>query len=346
MKILVIQKKKIGDVLISSIILEALKKKFPNSELHYLVNLNTIAVVENNPFIDKIVKFDYFANKKLTTLFKFLLQIKRSKYDMVIDAYGTPKSVLITLFSGSKETITYKKPYSKLFIKHTFERKSKSYYDTSTAIEHRMMLLEPLGIQFELIAPKIFLTDLEIEKAKDTLTKAIISLDIPIIMISAIGSEHFKSYPLKYMATVLNSITKDRKVQLLFNYIPFQKQDALKLYSLCNTETQQKIKIDFYSENLREFLAVTYLCKALIGNEGGATNMAKAMNIPNFNIFSPEIPKASWNFFENETTNISVHLDDYETELEPNQTIDALYEKFKPSFFEDRLIRFLNLNCK
>jgi len=346
MKILVIQKKKLGDVLISSIILEALKKKFPVSELHYLVDLGGVAVVENNPFIDKIVKFDYYANKKLSNFFKFLLQIKQSKYDIVIDAYGTPKSMLISLFSRAKETITYKKPYSKLLIKHTFERSSKSYHETSTAIEHRMMLLEPLGIDFEMIAPKIFLTDLEIKNAKDTLSKAGISLETPIIMISAIGSEHFKSYPLEHMATVLNTITKDREVQLLFNYIPFQKQEALKLYSLCNAETQQKIKIDFYTENLREFLGVTYLCKALIGNEGGATNMAKAMNIPNFNIFSPEIPKASWNFFENETTNISVHLDDYKTDLEPNQHIDALYKEFKPSFFEDRLIRFLNLNCK
>ncbi len=346
MKILVIQKKKIGDVLISSIILEALRKKFPDSELHYLVNLNTIAVVKNNPFIDKLVIFDYYANKKLSNFFKFLLQIKREKYDVVIDAYGTPKSMIISLFTCAKETITYEKPYSKLFIKHTFERRSKSYHDTSTALEHRMMLLEPLGIDFELIAPKIFLTNLEVENAKGVLTKAGISLETPIIMISAIGSEHFKSYPLEYMAAVLNTIAKDRDIQLLFNYIPFQKQDALKLYALCNTETQQKIKIDFYTENLREFLAITYLCKALIGNEGGATNMAKAMDIPNFNIFSPEIPKASWNFFENETTNISVHLDDYEPNLEPNQTIDALYKKLKPSFFEDRLISFLNLNCK
>jgi heptosyltransferase-2 len=345
MKILVIQKKKIGDVLISSIILEALKKKFPDSELHYLVNTVGVAVVENNPFIDKIIPFDYSANKKLSLFFNFLVEIKRSKYDIVIDAYGTPKSMIISLFSGAKETISYKKPYSKLFIKHTFERSSKSYHNTSTALEHRMMLLKPLDIDFEIIAPKIFLTALEIKNAKNKLTNAGISLDIPILMISAIGSETFKSYPLEYMAIVLNTITKDRNIQLLFNYIPFQKEDALKLYSLCNTETQEKIKIDFYTENLREFLAVTYLCKALVGNEGGATNMAKAMNIPNFNIFSPEIPKASWNFFENETTNISVHLDDYVTHLEPNQNYEALYKKFKPSFFEDQLIRFLNLNC-
>lgn len=346
MKILVIQKKKIGDVLISSIILEALKRKFPNSELHYLVNTTTTAVVKNNPYIDKLIEFDYFENKKLSKFISFLFQIRKSNYDVVIDAYGVPKTVIMSLFSGAKETITYKKPYSKLFIKHTFERNPKSFHNTSTALEHRMMLLEPLGIDFELIAPKIFLTDSEIDNAKKLLTKAGIALEIPTVMISAIGSEHFKSYPLDYMAIVLDTITKNRDIQLLFNYIPFQKEAALQLYALCSPETQSKIKIDFYTENLREFLAVTYLCKALIGNEGGATNMAKAMDIPNFNIFSPAIPKASWNFFENETTNISIHLDDYENNQEPNQSIDDLYKKLKPSYFEDQLIRFLELNCK
>ena len=55
MKIAVIQPKMIGDVLITSVIFEELKQKFPTAELHFIVNKNTIPVLENNPFIDKII---------------------------------------------------------------------------------------------------------------------------------------------------------------------------------------------------------------------------------------------------------------------------------------------------
>ena len=57
MKVLVIQQKMIGDVLTSSILFKAIKLEHPSAELHYLVNSHTVPVVENNPFIDKLVLF-------------------------------------------------------------------------------------------------------------------------------------------------------------------------------------------------------------------------------------------------------------------------------------------------
>ena len=55
MKVLVIQQKMIGDVLTSSILFEAIKIEHPSAELHYLINSHTVPVVENNPFVDKLV---------------------------------------------------------------------------------------------------------------------------------------------------------------------------------------------------------------------------------------------------------------------------------------------------
>ncbi len=47
MKILVIQQKMIGDVLTSSILFEALRLKYPNAQLDYLINEHTFPVVQN-----------------------------------------------------------------------------------------------------------------------------------------------------------------------------------------------------------------------------------------------------------------------------------------------------------
>ena len=65
MKIAVIQPKMIGDVLITSVIFEELKQKFPTAELHFIVNKNTIPVLENNPFIDKIEYLGILNKKQL-----------------------------------------------------------------------------------------------------------------------------------------------------------------------------------------------------------------------------------------------------------------------------------------
>ena len=351
MKVLVIQKKRIGDVLTSTVIFEAIKQKYPNSELHYLIYENAIAVVENNPFIDKIVVLNEITKKSKRKFIAFLFSIRKEKYNVVIDAYGKPNSVLIGWFSGAKIKVTFDKIYSKILYSHQIERHKTSFSNATKAIEHRLLMLQPIGIDFSEISPKIFLTELEIEEAKKSLEKIAIDFLKPIVMISAMGSSSWKSYPLHYMAKILDQIA-EKEVQLLLNYIPSQKDEILQLFELCNSNTKSKIKLEFYESDLRKFLATTALCKALIGNEGGATNMSKALGVPTFSIFTPNVKRQDWSYFENETTIVTVHIDDYMVDDEKKevealykiQNIPKIYEKFKPQLFEEKLNSFLNFN--
>jgi len=351
-KIIVIQKKRIGDVLTSTILLEALREKFPEYELHYLIYENSIAVVENNPFVDKIIIMSEEIRKSKLGFLKFLFQIRKENYEIVVDAYGKPNSVILGWFSGAKKTITFDKVYSRFLYTHPVKRNQNSFSNATKAIEHRMLLLAPLKIDFKVIKPKIFITEDEISVAKSKLQKAEIALSKPIVMISAIGSNDSKTYPLGYMAKVIDTIADQNDIQILFNYLPFQKEEAHQLYLLCKPETQAKINFAFYEENLRDFLAITSLCKGLIGNEGGATNMAKALNIPTFTIFSPLVVKNDWNMFEDGKQNISVHVKDFQNVLTStpidNHIQSKEYKKlqsvFAPELFEDQLIHFITIN--
>jgi heptosyltransferase-2 len=192
----------------------------------------------------------------------------------------------------------------------------------------------------------LYLQNSEIENAIDLLNRNNIDIKRPIIMISAIGSSEAKTYPLDYMAQVIDEIAINNKVQILFNYIPNQKGIALELYNLCKTETQEKIFFDVYAKSLREFMGLTSQCAALIGNEGGAINMAKALEIPTFTIFSPFILKNDWNMFENETSNISVHISDYKPnlKLKKSKNHTEIYKLLKPELFNNLLLLFLNKN--
>jgi len=94
---------------------------------------------------------------------------------------------------------------------------------------------------------------------------------------------------------------------------------------------------------------MTAHCNALIGNEGGAINMAKALQIPTFTLFSPWIKKEAWNMFDDGEKHVSVHLKDYKAHLysgikhpkKLKSKASELYLKFKPSFFETELKTFL-----
>ena len=64
----------------------------------------------------------------------------------------------------------------------------------------------------------------------------------------------------------------------------------------------------------------------LIGNEGGAVNMAKALEIPTFSIFTPSVRKETWQIFENEAKNASIHLKDLKPEIYEQHTEQYIKE--------------------
>jgi heptosyltransferase-2 len=316
MKILIIQQKRIGDVLTSSILANSLKDYYPNATIDYMCYANCVDVLKENKAISNIIVLEQKVRKNYLSLFKFIFKIRSQKYDVVIDAYSKLETNLITFFSGANYKISYEKDYSKIFYNHNIKRLpngTKSNY--GLAIENRLALLKPL-IKEEItdFKPKIFLSNSEIEAAKKTILEANIPQNQPLFMIGILGSEWYKTYPLEKMAELLDYTVEKTNASLLFNYIPNQKEDALKLYNLCNEKTQKAIFFDIYGKSLREFLGLLSQCHALIGNEGGSVNMAKALYVPTFSLFSPSIDKETWQIFEDEK-NISIHLKDLKPDI-------------------------------
>ena len=333
----------IGDVLTSSILFEALREKYPEAELHYLIQSHTRAVVENNPFIDKIIESNPDKEKSILELLKFATDIKKQQYDVVIDVYSKINSAFLTAFSGAKKKISYLKWYTSGAYSDTLSSKKQPDTEAGLAIENRMILLQGLSPDFETEKkPKIYLLESEREAAATQLQKADVSKDLPLFMISILGSSPQKTYPPKYMAQILDFIVNQSNAQLLFNYIPRQRIEAEELFLLCSETTRQNIFFDVFGTNLREFMALTSQCDALIGNEGGAINMAKALDVPTFAIFSLQISKKVWASYESEDHK-TVHLADFYPELFPRKKKEPTsgYPLMKPELFLPQLDEFL-----
>jgi len=346
MKILVIQQKRIGDVLTSTILSNNLKQKFPDAQVDYMCYANCVDVLKNNPNIDNIIVLEEKVRKNYLSLFQFIFKIRSAKYDAVIDAYSKLETNLITLFSGAQYKISYKKGYSDIFYNYNIERlKNGTKSDIGLAIINRLRLLKPL-IKEEITdyKPKIFLTENEIKQAKDLMAKFPLKTDKPTFMMGILGSEWYKTYPFEKMAELIDFTVETTDANLLFNYIPKQKEEAQKIFNLCKPETQKRIYFDLYANHLRSFLGILSQCNALIGNEGGSVNMAKALVVPTFSLFSPSVDKETWQIFEDEK-NISIHLKDLKPEI--YQEFDEKYIKentFK--YFEEYPIKLIKEKLK
>jgi heptosyltransferase-2 len=348
-KILVIQQKMIGDVLTSSLICENLKLNFPDARIHYLVNRFTLPVVESNPCIDELIIFEKEHRTSKIKFYKFLKFIAKQNYTHVFDAYAKLESLLITRFSKAKYRYGFKKSYSKFYYTKTVEIKKSSNTEVGTAIENRLQLLNLMpNINILRKKPKVYLEKSELMKAKIKLENAGIAPK-NCMMISALGSDKSKTYPLEYLAELLDDIASRSNLKMILNYMPSQMREIEELINLCDSKTQNQFAMNVEMRGLRDFMWVCKQCKAIIGNEGGAINIAKALDVPSFSIFSPWIIKEGWNSFEINHPNMSVHLSDYKKDLFIDnevkfikKNVDDFYTRLKPDLIKEKLFKFLD----
>ena len=58
MKILIIRFSSIGDIVLTTPVIRAIKQQVPNAEVHFATKKHFGVLLENNPYIDKLQLFD------------------------------------------------------------------------------------------------------------------------------------------------------------------------------------------------------------------------------------------------------------------------------------------------
>lgn len=87
-KILVIRFSSIGDIVLTSPIVRALKKQISNSEIHFLTKAKFKEIVEHNIYIDKIHTIE-------SSIFECLSILKKENYDLIIDLHKNIRTLLL-----------------------------------------------------------------------------------------------------------------------------------------------------------------------------------------------------------------------------------------------------------
>ena len=101
-KLLIIRPRFIGDVLLSTSLVRALKTGFPRIKISYLAEKTSLEVLKNNPYIDELITLE---RGSLADDLLMIRNIRNRKFSAVIDTFGNPRSALLAFFSGAKYRI-------------------------------------------------------------------------------------------------------------------------------------------------------------------------------------------------------------------------------------------------
>jgi ADP-heptose:LPS heptosyltransferase len=108
---LLIRLRLIGDVVLSTPVIRALRRGFPEAQLTYLVERDAAAVVANNPHLDEVLIAERTRGAaRVWDDVRLAWRLRRRRFDVVIDMHGGPRSSWLTLATGAPQRIGYDMP--------------------------------------------------------------------------------------------------------------------------------------------------------------------------------------------------------------------------------------------
>ncbi len=88
MKVLIIRFSSIGDIVLTTPVIRAIKTQLPLSTVHYLTKKKFADILDNNPYIDQLHVLDQSLSDVISVL-------KKEKYDVIIDLHHNARTFLI-----------------------------------------------------------------------------------------------------------------------------------------------------------------------------------------------------------------------------------------------------------
>ena len=284
-KILCIKPRGIGDIILSTIVLENLKAAFPKAEIHYLTEEFAKRTVENNQFISKILTYN-----KSDSIFSIIKKVRSEKYDLVLDLYSNPKTAQITFFSGAK----YRAGYDKKGRKYAYNFRGKLGTMGKHAAEDNLVLLDALTIP--IISINIFYQTTEEEKkfAEKFLSDKINKNEFRLIGIIPSGGWESKRCDAVKWIEICNELQEVIKAKYIILWGPGDEKDAKEIQ-----DGLASVSIMTPETSFGELSALIEKCDLIIANDSGPMHSAAAMNIPTIGIFGPTNPENHRPFLSN-----------------------------------------------
>ena len=116
-RILLIKPSALGDVVHTIPVLVKLRARYPSARIDWLITPENAEVVRSHPALSNVVLFARrdFSKRghrwRATVAFRDLLkQIRRAKYDLIVDMHGQMRSAFFTLISGARVRIGFDRP--------------------------------------------------------------------------------------------------------------------------------------------------------------------------------------------------------------------------------------------
>ena len=277
-KVLLVQKQRLGDVLLTTPAVRALKKSWSPVEIIYVAGASSSAVLERNPYIDRLVVLPQKSG--YGRILSLAAGFRREGLAAAVDFMGHPQTALLVALSGANLKIGFQAPRRRWAYNRPVPRLPE---ETFTALQ-KLELLSPLEISRDGLDLDFPLKDDELAFARNYLERT--APDRPVAVFLPTSRRAYRQWPPENFAAAADLIREKTGLTPLFVWGPGEEDLVAEVVS--------RMKGGFLvapPTTIGQMTALCRLARVVVTNDNGPAHLARSQGCRVVTIFLTTRPE-------------------------------------------------------
>lgn len=280
MKILVIQLRRIGDVIVTTPVIDVLRQRFPDAQIDFLVEPAAAPILDNYPGLTERLVFEK------TKFLHWVRELRGRRYDWVLDFMNNPRTAQMTWLSGAPVRVGFVVPFWSLVYTHKVPRPIGNVY----AVQNKFALLRRLGISVpDAMLPHLSVRETELDALRDWWTTSELDKATERVAVMPKHRHPIRQWPAeKFQETIRRLLLRPGRSIILVG-----GSDERAYLEAIARKFSSRVSI-LPAGTLHRAAAVLSRCHVAVTNDSGLMHLAVSVGTPTVTVYGPTSP-GSWN---------------------------------------------------
>ena len=314
-RLLLVRLRQIGDVVFTTPAVRALRQRFPDAHISYLVEPAAAPVVAHNPHIDEVIIAPRTGGPSgLGAEAALIRRLRAGSYDVAIDFHGGPRASLLTWLSGARVRIGYDTAGRGWMYTRRVDRPRE--LRARHSVENQWDLLAPFDIAPR--EPAAFPVEMPVAPSDATavderLARAGVPRGGRVIVMHVSAGNPFRRWPIASFAAVAAELAaSDGRHRVVITSGPSDRDAADRVI----TEAWARLALDHRDRvlacgdfSLADLRALVDRATLYVGGDSGPLHVAATSHVPIVALYGPTLParSAPWRAPEWPAESIEIH---------------------------------------
>ena len=277
----------------------AIRRRFPDAHITYLVEPQAAPVLRHNPNIDALLIAERPRGlRRMAYDLSLARRLRAQRFDLVIDFHGGPRSAWLAFATGARQRVGYSVP-GRGWMYTTRVPWTRALMPPRHSVENQWELLKPLGI-----APADRARDaVNIAEDPAAVGSVVARLDAagvpdraPIIVLHVSAGNPFRRWPADRFAALAAALAReDHTRRIIITSGPSEADAADRIAADAQQQAGHAAAaiVRCGEFDLAELGALVSRAALYIGGDSGPLHIASATRTPIVALFGPTLPARS-----------------------------------------------------